>query len=176
MGAPFEPIQLVPPGLLGLFQLKDNGRGIQSLPDVLQGVLELRDWYFQSRAEISQGTHGITVAAGTRGWTSFSPGIIEVPPREWWWVHTYTIITADIAAGDTVTFLPMYIPQATGSLRFLALGPANKNMGGTANRPVVLAQNFFLPPGSILGFWIEQHGAVGNTSFTGHLRFTRLPA
>lgn len=171
----FRPIQLIPPGLLGLFQLKQEGRGIVELPDVLQGTLELRDWYFQARVESNVDVHGVVIGTNTFDYfREFAPNAIVVPAREYWYVHNFTVFCTAGNAADRSDFWPAYIPQQQGSQFPVALAATQRMEGTSWANP---SQNFFLPPGAELGFGFSQSvdGASPGITYDGNFRITRLP-
>jgi len=174
-----RPIQVIPPGLLGFLQLKNSGQAPAELPDTLQGVLELRDWYFQARLVVSNQIHGGSAATAVFGFQAYSPNTIVVPEREYWWVENYSFTSDTIPAGDLVTARAAYIVQASGATRPFLLGdqpPAPPGFPSGQYRLAVSASRFFLGPGSVLGFYIDQNTrAAGNTSFIGNVRYAALP-
>lgn len=177
----FKPIQLIPPGLLGFFQLKQEGRGLVELPDVLQGTVDLLDWYFQSRAEWDQTLHGVVLnAAGRNGFEPFAPNTIQVPAREFWWVSQYSVQALPQPGAGTATLLQLQatmVAQAVGTLRPVAIGPQISGALGTANhQAIAIANGFFAPAGAVLGFaWGADIAGGGTIDVNGFVRFARLP-
>jgi hypothetical protein len=172
-----RPIQVIPPGLLGFLQLKNSGQAPSELPDTLQGVLELRDWYFQARLEFSSQIHGITNGTGVEGYFSFSPNTIIVPQGEWWWVEQYTITTDAIDSGEFVQIAPMMIPQTVGTLKFFQVGDASPIPPSTAQeyRLSCYANGFWLGSGCTLGVWCSQNALLaGSFSCNGYVRYVPM--
>lgn len=89
-----KPIQIIPEGLLGMFQIKNAGKNPQELFETIQPSLEMLDWYMSSYAELQKG---IQFAPSATGVAFFG---IEVPPTEFWFVHSIGIRIALDAAED----------------------------------------------------------------------------
>lgn len=179
----FKPIQLIPPGLLGLLQLKQEGRGIVELPDVLQGVLELRDWILQARAVWSGDEHSIVLNAAGRDTFETFTNPFGPSNSEWRYVHEYTIIATPVPAGGTAeiaSFAPMMVAQNIGTLRPVCVGqPFVWGTGApqlVQSQVIVSARNFFMPAGAVLGFayGIVLTGA-GTVDVSAFVRYTPLP-
>lgn len=170
------PIQLFPPGLLGFFQIKNEGRNPASLINQVQPVLEARDWYFQATAEAAI-TSGTVVAPGLVGVFSLS---IPVPNNQYWYVHECraTIGGAGLAAADRVEMaigfinptvgLPFFLPAKNlvpGSTRTAAAGDICATYGG----------GFFVPAGSSIRILITSINVAADRGVDIAARYTRLP-
>lgn len=177
----FRPLQLIPPGLLGLLQLKQEGRGLVELPDVLQGVIELRDWYLQARSEWSLTTHsGVINATGRANFLTFA-NPVAVPEQEWWFVHQY-VVKADPVPGagsaEVHSLVPVMIQQATGTARSVAIGSGQFPVGANTAAHTVWAEgrDFFAPAGARLGLAYGVTVAGGGTvNVDAFIRYTPLP-
>lgn len=101
------PLQTLPQGMLGFFQLKNAGKNPTDMPEVLQPVLELRDWYFQTNNQIMAGTDTAIAAAGTFAY-------LTVPAGRMWAVHDVAI-TGTVAVASTVFLQPTYFSGGPGS-------------------------------------------------------------
>lgn len=177
-----RPIQVIPSGLLGFLQLKNNGQNPQDLPDVLQPVLELRDWYLQSRAEeIVTPTNipSMALPTATFGFQTFTtnPTVPVVPDKEWWYVHDIAIVTTFVPAADFIGGAIGWVsPNTAGNTKLVSIV---QNFPGAAN--IVGAwrndRSFFVPSGAIFGFFPTQNTrAAGNLTISlTTLRATRLP-
>lgn len=158
------PLQVIPEGLLGFFDLKTFGRAPSELSEVVAPSVELRDWYFQSRAEWITNTQNVTgngfYAAAT------------VPATEWWYVHH--------AATETVPFTTAHEYQVAiawydrGASQ-LYLGPPERGNSSSASliAPTATDRNLWLPPGSTLGYKFQGDG-IGPFSTAFSARYTRL--
>lgn len=122
-GGPLGPIQIVPPGLVGLLQLKQLGRLPDKLADTVAGVIELRDWYLTSRRvdnlALLGGTPIFNAATGVTGNHTFSSAgpLAVVPQNQLWYVEQMMVDcvnTAAMVATDVVRFCGVILPGAGG--------------------------------------------------------------
>jgi len=159
------PLQVIPDGLLGFFDLKTFGRAPSELSEVVSPSLELRDWYFQSRAEwYTNGSISVT----SNGFYA----AVTVPATEWWFVHH--------AATETVPFTTVHDYQVCiawydRNPSQLFLGELSKGSSSSAQLipPMSRERNMWLPPGATLGFKFAGD-SVGPFSTLFSCRFTRL--
>lgn len=183
MSAPSGPIQLIPPGFLGLLALKNMGR----LPDFLQGnvqpTLEMGDWYLRSAIEPWDQTSNVLVPAGAGGaFVPFGTGPITVPEGEWWFVHDYSV-TAEVTNPDTAQDVALsWRYQGAGFNRFVVWADPYARTAllapGAASsvRSAMYASGFWLPSGAELGVYTGVvTGATGVACTVRGLRFTRCP-
>lgn len=111
-----KPIQLIPTGLLGFFQLKNGGQNPNVMPDTLQCVLEMRDWYLQTQAFVLPGTDVAIAAVGLANY-------LTVPNGKIWFVHA---AQAQIQLAAAATY--------QGSLFY------SSGVGGAAQFPFALTE------------------------------------
>jgi len=157
-----KPIQSPPLGLLGLLNLKNTGNNPDTMAGYVQPTLDLMDMYFIGQAQAIGGQLRTITAGPTPGFYPWDAGTgpITVPQSEVWKVHRYSLAGNTAAATTASGFRAAY--QNFNGLTFLMGEPAmslaaleTKNM---------YAEDFWLPPGSSLGFVIG--GATGgNTQF-----------
>lgn len=177
----FGPIQLIPPGLLGLFQLKQMGRNPDQLGEVVLPTVEILDWYRQALSEWSTTTHSVVInATGRANFQTFS-NPIAVPDREWWYVHQYAVKAEPVLGGGTAevhAIVPNMIQQATGTARPVAVGPGQFPVGCNTDAHTVWAEGrgFFAPAGARLGvaYGVTVTGA-GTVNIDAFIRITVLP-
>lgn len=169
-------IQVIPPGLLGFFNIKRDGINPSQLLDQISPSLEMFRWYMQAGAEFLD-TQTVSIAGGTTGFQEFtSGGGIVVPESEWWWIENFTV-GAVLAAGDTAIFSLGWTINAGTPKTFQedVMGNIGANSG-----PGVLtvrsARQFFLPPGAELGFFAHNVISGATIDFSGFARITRLPS
>lgn len=179
MAAPFQsgPIQLLPAGLLGLLQLKSPaGRNPEVLEGNVQPTIDLLEQYLLQASEVWNINSSVALPTG-QGARRFSPNSMIVPQSEYWYVHRYTIWTATLAAGDTVTgVLPAIYETPVGAVRVVILPSWNQRGGAatTGQQSVNGAGGFWARPGSELGFWLEGLVAAATVTFNADMLFTRL--
>ena len=182
----FKPIQIIPPGLLGFFQLKQEGRGIVEIPDVLQGSIDLFRWFLQARQEGASNVTSATLALSGRDYfESFgATSTLRVPEKEFWYVHEYRVGAAPGPGIGTarVNHLACAMAQnPTNQSNPVSFGDTVYNDPGAADMTandlvVVFARDFFAPAGCELGFSYSQTcTAGGNVVYSGNCRLTRLP-
>lgn len=172
-GDPKGPVQLIAPGLLGFFQLKDQGNP-SVISDELSGSIELRDWYLIGEAEGFQSARTVTLSPGVAGFVSFAvPGPIVVPANEFWFVQNFTVRAFTPLSTDSAIIRPaMQWPAGTTNVLTFAQQAARITGPGTA--AVSVAENFWAPAGATLG--IQQQEVLSATTLNaqGALLFTRL--
>lgn len=155
-----QPIQIIPSGLLGLLQLKNNGRNPSILPDELQSTFELRDWYLETdvrirsgiTAAIPSGTLGLTLTAAT-----------HIVPEGEQWVLRGVYASMNVAAADAIRgYVVMQPPShvATATVRML---------GEDFDAPVLAQAQTWVPsyvnqgellvaqPGTRFGVWLTRN-------------------
>lgn len=175
----FGPIQLIAPGLLGLFQLKQMGRNPDQFGEVVLPGFELSDWFLRAasldyNAQVS--IPGIDLANGVTGFQGFSPNSIIVPANEWWHCENYTIVTSSLVAGDNSTMRPAYARPLVGTRQVHMIDPANTgNLAGSAADArvnVCSGEDFWVPPGSEIGIFVQVNATGATIGYTGFLRYT----
>src|SRR5262245_55078087 len=92
------PIQVVPPGLLSLLQLTNEGKTAAEFLETLQPIIEMRDWYMQFNAAEIVDRLAPTVGAGLTGW--FTAAGLRTADREWHYVDTLSYVSSAIAAAS----------------------------------------------------------------------------
>lgn len=169
-------LQVIPPGLLGFFQLKSGGKNPSALGEDLSPVLECFRWYMQARLENSLQFIGFSaIAVNVVGAFNFSPNNILVPENEIWWVENFTVQSAALAAGEELMMVPMMLgPPQLGSISNYALGTTAfvANAGDRYSIPAT-PPGFFAPPGSSLGFFVNRIVTAGNITISGFARVAR---
>lgn len=165
------PIQLIPPGLLGLLQLKNRGANPSQLLDSYQPIVEMFHWLLQ--AEARRWPLGQIAVATGNGDAVFSPNHILVPQDEWWYVHHYSIEAA-MGAGDNVGHFVPHWREGNTPVHFYALDTGLAINLTRNGRMISGAQSFFLPPGAELGFTYVCTAATTIT-FNGYVWYTPLP-
>jgi len=178
MSAPSGPIQVIPPGLLGLLQLKNLGR----LPDVLMGsvqpITEMMPWYLRANREVWPLNSGNTIAPGTyTGYVLMSPNELLVPQDEWWYVHSLSIGFAAGAGGSAIGIRLAAQWNQVGTLKYQALGSERMVSPLTAadGELLLAAYDFWAPPGSSLGFYVHTVSVAALQATVRGMDFTRCP-
>lgn len=157
-----------PKGLLGFLGIKNTGRNPSTLAEQMLGTWDLSSLYLVNGAEYAQRTDNATVTTTIIG---DGPAVGEV-----WYVHEYGARTANLLAGETVSFaIGIYGPAGTNvfvpttSLTAVSAVPGDRYCVAS-NRPVILT------PGETLGLFVTDITTVGNVPITTSYRFTRMVA
>jgi len=159
-GEPSGPIQLIPPGLLGLLQIKSPaGQNPNVLNADVQPGIDLEAWWKRANRQVWGLNSGVTLPAAAYGnIAQYSPNAIAVPQNQWWFVHSYTT-RASVNGGGTAFGLRQGMGwNATGTLRYRALGDVvfdNMTLTAAMGNVLMLSENFWMPPGSFLGHYIS---------------------
>jgi hypothetical protein len=152
------PIQVIPPGLLGLLQIKSpSGENPNLLNNDVQPVLDMLPWWLRANRIVSQVNAGRTLAINSiNAFTAFSPNAILVPESEWWYVHSFTV-AFDCAGGGSATMMgPALQFNQVGTLRWRTLMPVVAALAAAGGALAMTAEDFWAPPGSQLGFYISE--------------------
>lgn len=151
------PIQLIPPGLLGLLQLKADGRTVPYLEDTCSPILSMEDWWLRAAAvDWTLSTTDTEGASTPNGFLAFATNGVTVPVGEWWFVHEYCV-TFFLNAAEVVTG-PRLAWSSIGSgasARFTVLPDGLEslaNLTGAVARSAA-AFRFWVPPGSRIGYF-----------------------
>lgn len=181
-------IQLQPPGLLGLLQIKNFAEAPHDLQQTYVPVFPMVPWALLANAETLQ----VGFAAGSIGGNltgtfisdavSSVPGTFTVGQREWWYVHRFNLGFSP-GGGTTALAWPQlgYLVDVGATAKYLGvsqaiLGPVTAAAGGDPTRALQLnASDFFVPPGSQLGFGINVTNAAATNAAALSALITRLP-
>lgn len=173
------PIQLIPPGLLGLFQLKSSGRAPDDLQQSVQPSLEVLRWYMMARQVAWREPAGtfftsrtVTTVDGPAVYSFNTPAPIRVPANEAWYVRSYTVAVPRLVVGDSVRFSAGWISPNSTQIAF-TLADARSIV--PTDNGLSSAHDFFLLPGSQLGVVVEAITSAAGIQFSGSLEYTPLP-
>jgi hypothetical protein len=170
------PIQVLPSGLLGFFGIKSPaGRNPTVMPDVLQPVIDLIPWYFNTQSQGDNVVHLIDLNTTFSGFSGFVNGIV-VPQNEYWFVEYYSVFSALLVAGDAIAFSPAFQNPTAGTTQDFLLTdlPESQFFSGPNNRAAKTARDFWLPPGSSLGAYYRAVTTSTSIRMTGNLRYTAM--
>lgn len=171
----YGPVQIVPPGLLGMLNLKNVGRNPNTLDSNIQGGIDLTEWLMLQGQEYYHFEDTVPIAGRN---TIFQGVSLIVPDNEWWYVWTHTA-SVTCLVGDSVVALQAVaqIPAALGNFAYVvqpetwnsagAVGPYSISAGGTV-------RNFF-PPGTSFGYGGGGIALAATRQLTVSLVITRLP-
>lgn len=177
---PNGPIQVTPAGLLGLLSLKTGGLMPDAMRQDVQPTVPLDAYWLRAKRVFDQVNRGITLAAASYdNFQNYSPNTITVPETEWWYVHSYSVRGNVSGAGASINSLRLAMlwnPVGTQRFRFLGDGGNRENFMTDA-RPysLMLAESFWCPPGSQLGFFVGSVSGAGLDMTVVGLDYTALP-
>lgn len=170
------PVTVVPPGWLGFMKLKTQGRNPDTVSSEIVPTHDLLKMYLNANSEFVNGTN---INGITNGITSFvGVGNNPVPQGEWWYVHHYQASPAALAlTTDRVDLAPAFIKNAQLGSGVVVVGPPTAYTPSTqAGQPVGVARDFFVPPGGVLGAWIQTAQVVASKDLNFGALITRMPA
>lgn len=165
------PLSVFPAGYLGFFQIKNLGQNPNQLADFLQPSVELQDWLFASFAQPLSNDDNILVPNAGRG---FRASTIVVPDSEMWWVDWCTLV-ATLVGGEQLQLTPAasFTGPAGASGYHLLSESYQPNVTG-ASETAVVAREFWLQPGTILGVFVANAVTAANIGVNVRVRGTRL--
>jgi hypothetical protein len=165
------PIQILPRGLLGWLQLKQQGTNPSQLADFVQPTLDLTPHYREQQAQVLDQNSGISLTTGNVGFVAWSPLSIIVPPNETWWVTAYDIATSTIVVADDTVFSCGIRYNTVGTIRhglcpgMHAPSPPLSSVAVVNRLKRASCNSFWAPPGSELGVEIDALTAVTTITF-----------
>lgn len=177
----YRPIQAIPQGLLGFLQLKNAGKNPSEISELLQPVLDLREWYLQTAMRNFIGNGGAAPSAalpnntvGFIGYLATVPNI-TVPANEVWYCPYYTALSATLLAAETIQFGCGFRNPDAGFTYQSLIGEPCDPVTGPNKRAFAFARDFWLPPGTQLGIQVFQCATAATIVVEGHLRYVPLP-
>ena len=175
----YRPIQIIPPGFLGFFNLKNEGKNPDELPSLLTPTIELRKWYLNATAQKMSATDATrSFANNLDGFAIPSANVITVPDGEWWYVHNllgYAVLPA--AANEAVQFGMCWV-EPNNFLDYEVFPPSSPLLTSSATvtrRFFSIAADFWAPPGSVFGWYVNTAETATSISAALNGRITPLP-
>lgn len=173
-----RPIQLAPSGVLGLLQLKNNGRNPSTLMDSVQPTLDLWPQYLLTNGEQILSANIAVNATGGAG-----PAVPDclVPEGECWAVQLFSIsMNGVLGVGQELSMLTMveYGLTSGGGGIGVACGTVSRVFANGecphATADIPGCGYLLLPPTSQLYVWV---GKITGGPFNVNIRarYTRLP-
>jgi len=173
----FASVQVIPPGLLGAFQIKNGGRNPVSLGQDYVPTLDMREWALIANVRTLGATN---IGAVTNGYADFQDGgaTSRVPEKEWWYVHDFSAHLKPLVTTDDVTLSPAYqVDTASGGDTIIVGDPFRLVVtAAAADLRVFSARTpFLVPPNSLFGGWVHNALLVGPVDLAVRVRYTPLP-
>lgn len=178
--AKWGPLQTIPPGLLGMLQLKNLGQAPQTLDDSVIPGIDLTEWYMVQNRETLLGTRAPANNDQANFW-AMTTNPLTVPDREFWYVWSATA-SIGFAVGDYTTSLScVALVPGAGANAWVLLGqPAT-----TIIDPLATPQAFtafaggsvreWFGPGTQFGYGGGRFNIVGAPTLYVTMHITRLP-
>jgi len=162
---PAGPIQVAPAGLLGLLSLKTGGTMPDAMRQDLQPTIDFEGWWLRGKRVVDNNDHTAVLAAATYdAFQDFSTNPIAVPEREWWYVHSYSCKAAITDVADSIQAFRMAVAwTSVGTIRYRFVGEAAPPFitNAACPRATLLAEGFWCPPGSRIGFYTGAVAGIG---------------
>jgi len=157
---PNGPVQVTPVGLLGMLSLKTGGQMPDAMRQDIQPGIDMEDWWLRAQRVVDRTNRGITLAAAViNDYVDYSPNAIIVPEQEWWFVHSISVRSTPVGAGDSFYGLRQALAfNSTGTIRFRFVGDPGPTAAITTASvyPTLMAERFWAPPGSRIGFYVGE--------------------
>jgi len=181
---PVGPVQVLPPGLVNLLQLKVGGYAPDALRQDIQPSLDMLPWWLRAtRRTVREEQFIVQLPANT--YASVQPlvgnvtlGPLVVGQREWWHVEACCFRvsndTGSVTSPIKVGVIEPGGPGASDNNQTYGVGVTTL---ASAVYDVVDAHDFWMPPGARLGVWVGQVvGGVGNfTAVLQGLKYSVAP-
>lgn len=160
------PIQTLPSGLLGLLQLKQQGKNPSPLRDDVQSVTDLTQFWFQNQMRDVTldftGPHNTAVGPAANGSKAFAT--LQVPNGELWYVENFTV-GANLLAAETVRYRLQFVDPVVG-MQF-ALGADVNDVVTVRARSITASYGgFFLSSGRTPGLVVFDILTAATITFT----------
>jgi len=176
---PNGPIQVAPPGLLGLLSLKTGGQMPDAMEQSVQPGIDFEQWWLRAKRVVDfTARQSVLVAGAYDNYNDWDVPIV-VPETEWWYCHSYSAKVAITDAADVLQSFRLALAWTkigTQRYRFLGNDQAAFVSAAAGPRYQAMAEGFWMPPGSSLGFYIGGIAGVGGlTSLLRGFEYTVLP-
>jgi len=175
----YRPIQIIPPGFLGFFNLKNEGKNPSEIPSLLTPTVELQKWYLNSSAQKMSATNATrNLTNDLDGFAIPTANVITVPDGEWWYVHNligWAILPA--AANEAVQFAMGWV-EPNNFLDFEVPQPPSPLLTSSAavtRRYFSVASDFWAPPGAVFFWFLTTAETATNIPAFLNGRITPLP-
>lgn len=177
---PLWPIQVIPPGLTGLLQLKQLGRLPDKLSDLVAPVLEMRDWYMTARRQTEFALFAGPPAAfstNSLGFKTFLAGgvVALVPSNQIWYVEQMDITGVLQNVADLAKIAAAIAPS-TGNIQTVGDPDSNGPASGSLQRLHSFNRRpFWAFPGDQLGVDVLSLQSATGITLSMAIRATPMP-
>lgn len=168
--APVGPVQVVPPGLLNLLQLKVGGYAPDALAQTIQPVFDIEAYWM--RATRKRILEAYTVTLPTAQYSVTQPLVnaalqtLGPTERAWWFVQEVGVMVASNATGIGWNLRLGWEENGGpfGGVQAFQVGECFRTFGAgvvALERIPMFARGFWMPPGSRFGLWLDQVTGAG---------------
>jgi hypothetical protein len=169
-------IQVIPPGLLGLLNIKNHGQLPNRLLAQVQPGIDLEAWWLRANLQLGSVSSDSKAIGSYNDFASFTAGAgaIVVPQTQWWYVEWYsaTFVTVNSATGIDLALRF----QSLGTPQWTPLGAIDPQAAIINNaRYNLVAKGIWCPPGSELGYCVSSVAVGALSVATLALRYTVCP-
>lgn len=173
------PIQVIPKGLLGLLQLKQQGSNPSELADVVASCINIEQYYWQQLVvdhfQLVGGAPSTNVPTASPGNKAFVTNPLNVPQGQLWYVLEYSL-SCSLVAAETIRFAPLIIyDPALATPVQLGLDYTDVVTARARAAQCFVQKPFWAPAGSGIGFWVGDSLTAGNIVVTGSIRAVVIP-
>jgi len=172
------PVQLTPPGLLGLLQLKTGGFVPDALLQSVQPTLDLLPFWLRAAAENFNDSYSVVIPGPATPTeivplTDAATHTLMLGPtaQEWWYVENLSVGVSTSGA-TTPTCCLGYVLNGgpVGGVTSQYVSNFVRPVAGEA--PPLVARDFWVPPGGVIGVYVDTFLVSFDLVLTG-LRYTR---
>jgi len=173
------PIQVIPKGLLGLLQLKQQGNNPSELSNVVASCFDIRELYYQQLVQdqfsLVGGLPTENVNPAANGNHAFTTSPLLVPAGFMWLVLQYSIV-CNLLAAETIKASCQLITDPALSTPVL-LGDSYTDVVTARARTANWRASgpFYAPAGSSIGFVVHDVLTAATISCFGNIRAVAIP-
>lgn len=179
--SPVGPVQVLPPGLINLLQLKVGGFSPDALRQDIQPTIDMEAWWLRATKRNLPGTWALDSAAGVYNALRIPEmgGVqLQVPARQWWYVHRCTFMAVSAAAATATVAFGIGEPGGTrgpaNNVSEFAIGDALASATAGVLYPFTV-RDIWVPPGSYMGLFVGTVAVGGTlTTYLSGLSYTPL--
>jgi len=180
------PVQVLPPGLLNMLQLKTGGQSPDAMRQDIQPSIDLEAWWLRATRQKVSAAYNISAAVA--GYLTVvlplnvSGATLGPDNRTWWYVHDASVV-GNLGAASSATGLQPAFEEDGGpfnnTLNYTTVGAGARLVSiaaGNGETSVIMgAHGFWMPPGSRFGCYIDQVFGASITIEVAGFSYSALP-
>ena len=166
-------VQIIPTGLLGLFQIKNDGNMPSEVAQFYQPTLEMLPWLTGLAQQVVVDSRTLS-AAGAFGFTTLP---MQVPQGKCWLVKAFDVQNVATLATESVRFRALVLDKIAGTvIRSGRLATTSlTDAAGIGIAHSVMDQPFIMLPGEIFGVGIEKIVTAATIQLTATAKVYEFP-